>query len=80
MQSLEEDLIEYAIRLQFLMTNNKVEYKVVLMGLDLAKATKASSVVIYSDFQVIVGHVNGDYEANGEQMKKYLSMVKSRVN
>lgn len=26
-----------------------------------------------------MGHVNGDYETKGEKMKKYLSMVKSRV-
>lgn len=80
LQSLEKDLIEYVVCLQFPMTNNEAEYEDVLTGLNLAKAAKASLVVIYSDSQVIVGHVNGDYEAKGEQMKKYLSMVKSRVN
>ena len=49
------------------------------MCLDLAKVARASLVVIYSNSQVIVRHVNGDYEAKGEKMKKYLSMVKSRV-
>ena len=46
------------------------------MGLDLAKAVGASLVVIHSESQVIVGHVNGDYKAKGEQMKKYLHLVK----
>ena len=27
----------------------------------------------------MVGHINGDYEAKGEQMKEYLSMVKSKM-
>lgn len=48
------------------------------MGFDLAKATEATLVIIRSDFQVIIGHVNEDYEAKGEQMK-YLSLVKKRI-
>ena len=50
------------------------------MGLDLAKVTGASSVVIHSDSQFIVRHINGDYKAKGEWMKVYLSMVKERVS
>ena len=59
-------MIECAIRHQFPTTNNISEYEVVLIGLDLAKATGTSLVVIHSDSQVIVGHVNGNYEAKGE--------------
>ena len=50
------------------------------MDLDLAKAAGASSVVIQNDSQVIVGHINGDYNGKRERMKEYLSMVKERVN
>jgi len=49
------------------------------MGLDLAKAARASSVVIHSDSQVVIGHINGDYEAKGERINKYLSFVKRRT-
>lgn len=38
------------------------------------------SIVIHNDSQVIVEHVNRDYEVKKEQMKKYLSMVKERVS
>lgn len=38
------------------------------------------SIVIHNDSQVIVEHVNRDYEVQKEQMKKYLSMVKERVS
>ena len=65
---------------QFPTTNNEVEYEVVLIGLDLAKAAGASSMVIHNDSQVIVGHINGAYEGKREQMKEYLSMVKERIN
>ena len=40
---------------------------------------EVTSIIIRSDFQVIVRHVNEDYEANGEQMKKYLSLVKKWI-
>ena len=80
LQSPEGGLIECAVHLQFLTTNNEAEYEVVLMDLDLAKAAGASSVVIQNDSQVIIGHINGDYNGKGERMKEYLSMVKERVN
>lgn len=61
-------MIECTVRLQFSTTNNKAEHEVVLAGFNLVKATRASSIVMYSDSQVIVGHVNDDYEAKGEQV------------
>ena len=46
----------------------------------MAKAIGASSVILYSDSQVVVGHINGDYEAKGEQMKKYLFLIKRQTS
>ena len=80
LQSPKGDIINCAIRLQFPMTNNEVEYEAILMGLDLAKAVGALLVVLHSDSQVIIGHINGDYEAKGEQMKKYLDLIKRWTN
>ena len=80
LQSPEGDFVECMILLQFPTTNNKAEYEAFLSGLDLAKATEASSVVIHYDSQVFVEHINGDYEAKREPMKEYLSMVKGRVS
>ena len=77
LQSPERDNLECAIRLQFSMTNNKAEYEAILAGLNLAKAVGASSVVLHSDTQVVIGHINGDYEAKGEQMKMYLDLIRS---
>ena len=62
------------------MTNNEAEYEAILTGLDLAKVVGALLVVLHSDFQVVVGHINGDYEAKGEQMKKYLYLIRRRAN
>lgn len=57
-------------------TNNEAKYEALLTSLDLARAVEASLVVIHSDSQVIVKHVNRDYETKGVHMKKYLSLVK----
>ena len=51
----------------------------VLSGLDLAKVAKVVSVVIHCNSQVVVGHINGDYEAKGERMKEYLSIFRRKM-
>ena len=66
-------------RLDFPTTNNEAKYGTLVPGLDLAKATRATSVIVYCDSQVITSQVNGDYECRGEQMKKYLERVRKWV-
>ena len=68
------------ISLDFPATNNEAEYKALVAGLDLARATGAASVVIYCDSQVITNQINGDYECKGERIKLYLNQVKRRIN
>ena len=78
--SLEGDVVECMVRLDFPTTNNEVEYEALVAGLDLTRAAGATSVVIYCDSQVITNQVNGDYECKGERMKRYLDQVKRRVD
>ena len=74
------DVIECIIRLDFPTTNNEAEYEALVVGLDLAKAAGATSIVIYCDSQVITNQINGDYECKGERMKLYLDQVKKRID
>ena len=67
------------VRLDFPTTNNEAEYETLVVGLDLAIAVGATSVVVYGDSQVVMKQVNGDYECKGERMKKYLEQVRKRV-
>ena len=78
--SLEGDEIECMVRLDFPITNNEAEYEALVVGLDLAKAAGATSVIVYCDSQVVTSQVNGDYECKGERMKKYLDQVRKCVN
>ena len=72
LHSLEGEEIEFMVHLDFLTTYNEAEYEALVAGLDLAKAVRATSVVMYYDSQVVMSQVNGDYECKGERMKKYL--------
>ena len=80
LRSPKGDEIECMVYLNFPTTNNEVEYEALIAGLDLAKATKAVSVIIHCDSQVVTNQVNGDYECKGERMKKYLEQVKRKVD
>ena len=72
LHSPEGDEIECMVRLDFPTTNNEVEYGVLVVELDLAKAAGATSVIVYCDSQVVTSQVNGDFKCKGERMKKYL--------
>ena len=74
LHSPEGDLVECTSRLQFSTTNIEAEFEVVLLGIKLAKATGALSVVIHSNSQVIIGHINGDYKAKGERNSPTLDL------
>ena len=65
------------LRLKFRTTNNEAEYEAVIAGLRMALKLGAESVEIWSDSQVIVGHIRGKFEAKGEKMKMYLSKVQN---
>ena len=51
MKSLEGDKLKYAARLQYQTTNNEVEYKALLEGLELAKSLgiESESVDVQGD-------------------------------
>ncbi|XP_077222206.1 uncharacterized protein LOC143856051 [Tasmannia lanceolata] len=72
-------LLEYAIRLEFKVSNNEAEYEAVLSGLNLALEVNADCLKIHSDFQLIVEQVNGVYEAKECRMIKYLEAVREKL-
>ena len=52
-QTPEGDKIECMIRLDFLTTNNEVEYEALVAALDFAKAAGAKNMIMHCDSQVI---------------------------
>ena len=47
--SLEGEILKYAIRLQFLATNNEVEYEALLTGLSLARVPEVKTLIVQVD-------------------------------
>jgi ribonuclease HI len=64
-----------SLKLEFKTTNNKAEYEAVLAGLGLAHEMGANSIEIRSNLQVIVSHIQGEFEAKGDTMELYLARV-----
>ncbi|KAK3012116.1 hypothetical protein RJ639_010589 [Escallonia herrerae] len=75
--SSEGFTIEYALRFGFQASNNEAEYEALLAGIRLAHALKVDSLSVYSDSQLVVNHVLGDYEARDERMAQYIDLVKT---
>ncbi|KAI3443762.1 hypothetical protein Pfo_000427 [Paulownia fortunei] len=63
-ESPQGDKFEYALKFEFLTSNN-----------ELAFAVGARKLDIYSDSQLVVNKVRGEYEARDEKMIKYLSLT-----
>ena len=61
------------------MSNNEVEYEAILSGLDLTLALSVSRLWIYSDSQLVVRHVQKEYEAKDERMARYLTKVRDTL-
>jgi len=68
-----------AIRFEFTASNNEAEYEALLAGLRLADHLKAESVDIFSDSQLIVNQVKGQYQTRDEKMAAYLKKVKEAL-
>ncbi|RVW72594.1 Transposon Ty3-I Gag-Pol polyprotein [Vitis vinifera] len=73
LQSPTGEHLEQAIRLGFSASNNEAEYEAILSGLDLALALSVSKLRIYSDSQLVVRHVQKEYEAKDSRMARYLA-------
>lgn len=65
-----------ALRFGFQATNNEVEYEALLAGLRLAKEVRAEALVIFSDSQLVVNQIRGEYQAKGSKMVAYLQKVR----
>ena len=67
--------MKHKVLLQYRLTNNEVEYETLLKGLELAKSVEAKSVLVLGDSLLVMGQINGTYEAKEERMKRYLEKV-----
>nr|XP_027126777.1 uncharacterized protein LOC113742942 [Coffea arabica] len=62
-------------KFNFAASNNEAEYEAVIAGLQLARKLGATHILVYSDSQLVVCQILGEYEAKEEVMQRYLSKV-----
>ena len=74
-----EEIIEQAIRLNFSASNNEAEYEAIIAGLDLAISMSSEKIYIRSDSQLVVGQINGAYEARDQRIAKYVNLINLRL-
>ncbi|GFZ05223.1 hypothetical protein Acr_17g0007950 [Actinidia rufa] len=67
-----DEQMEYAIRMGFKATNTEAEYEALFAGLRIAVELGAQSLEIFSDSQLVVNQVQGDYLAKDARMMAYL--------
>ena len=69
--------MKYAIRMGFKSINNEVEYEVLLARLRIATELGVDSLDAFSDSQLVVNQVQGDYLAKDTRRLAYLDEVKN---
>ena len=69
--------MEFAIRIGFKATNNEAEYEALLVGLRVATTLGVNFVDAFSNSQLVVNQVQGDYLSKDTRMMAYLDKVKT---
>ena len=67
--------MKYGVQLKIPITNNKLEYEAIMIGLRIAQALVAKNVLLRNGSQPIVRQVKGDLEAKKTSMHKYLKLT-----
>ena len=77
--SLKGDILKYGVQLQFPATNDKAKYEAILIGLRVARSLGAKNVILKSDSKLVIGQINGEYEAKESKIQKYLKLMNQIV-
>ncbi|XP_057461085.1 uncharacterized protein LOC130751495 [Actinidia eriantha] len=75
-QTSSREQMEYAIKIGFKATNDEAEYIALLAGLRVEAELGAEFLDIFSDSQLVVNQVQGDYHTKDTRMIAYLDEVR----
>ena len=79
LKSPQGDIIAQAICCDFKATNNEAEYEALVASLTLARDLGAKGLNVFSDSQLIVNQVSGEYDAKDLKMTLYLEIAKKKT-
>ncbi|BFG20889.1 hypothetical protein CerSpe_071630 [Prunus speciosa] len=66
---------QFAFQLDFKCTNNQAEYEALIIGLEIMKEMKATSVLVYGDSQLVINQLTGEYQCTSENLTTYYVMA-----
>ena len=69
-------VVEKSLRLGFLATNNKAEYRALLEGMSMVQRMGGKPVTMFLDSRLVVGQVKGELEARDERMQRYWNRIR----
>ena len=67
--------LEYTLKILFKASNNAVKYEAMIAGLNLAKEIKPKTLIIYSDSQLVINQIEGQFATKDGDTLKYLTMA-----
>ncbi|KAL0446461.1 UNVERIFIED_CONTAM: hypothetical protein Slati_1774000 [Sesamum latifolium] len=67
--------MEFAIKFDFNASNNEAEYEALVLGMRMAQDAGALHLLAYSNSQLRVKQVSGEYEAKEESMIQYPQQI-----
>jgi len=72
-------LIEQAIKFEFKASNNQVEYEVIIIGLNLAIDLEMKNLKCKSDFRLVVGQLNEEFEVREALLQRYIHFIRNLI-
>ncbi|XP_024155938.1 uncharacterized protein LOC112163907 [Rosa chinensis] len=73
----EGNTYKYALQFKFKALNNAAEYKALIAGIQLAKELRVTRLAIFSDSQLVVNQVSGDFQAKEPHLSHYQALAKT---
>lgn len=70
----------YAMKFISPISNNEAKYEALVVGLEMAQILKITDISVGSNFEVVIGHVTGEFETREDNMKKYPNFVQHLVS
>ncbi|XP_024164073.1 uncharacterized protein LOC112171063 [Rosa chinensis] len=77
--SPDEQVYEYALKFAFKASNNAAEYEALIAGLQIAQELGVQHLSIFSDSQLVVNQVSGNFEAKEPHMSSYQALARALV-
>ncbi|KAL0355614.1 UNVERIFIED_CONTAM: hypothetical protein Sradi_4008300 [Sesamum radiatum] len=70
--------MEFTVKFEFKASNNEAEYEALVLGMGMTQHAGASHLQDYSDSQLIVKQINGEFKAKEESMCDTSSKYRSQ--